>query len=280
MNPSQNDQGDYATLVYSASAPDRLSGVMYYAPVGGRDERQFQISDCGRACTLVIEETEASNRNAVDHVLLPEGQRALPWNSSEAAVADRQDPGASLTVTVMFYYTTAFKNKVAPSTPESKVAAIIAHTNAGYEMSVLNLRVRAHCIEELPSFAETVSPLDMITSFRGTKMGLINWLTGIQGIFLFAGTDKKTADIALLLISETYSGTCGIAYVSASSAGAYGLIMDPCYRETTGHEIGHIFGALHNPQNNTIGSPRDGKAYGHLMNRPDGSPSGFRTIMA
>ena len=85
----------------------------------------------------------------------------------------------------------------------------------------------------------------------------------------------------MLLISSTESGNCGIAYVSASSGSAYGLIMDPCYRETTGHEIGHIFGAIHNPANNNQNlTPRDGRAYGHLIDNPDGTPSGYRTILA
>ena len=93
----------------------------------------------------------------------------------------------------------------------------------------------------------------------------------------------NSADIALLLVSQTYENTCGIAYVDAALANAfsYGLVMNPCYDSTTGHEIGHLFGAFHNREIEPgPDTPRGGVAYGYLMRTPTNTPSGFRSIMA
>jgi hypothetical protein len=84
---------------------------------------------------------------------------------------------------------------------------------------------------------------------------------------------KRTADIALLLISGPISGRCGIAYLNAYRHGnAFGWVGKGCQTTTLGHEIGHSFGAYHNKE---IASGADeGFEYGHLIS------GGYASIMA
>ena len=98
-----------------------------------------------------------------------------------------------------------------------------------------------------------------------------------------AAASRKTADVAILLVSKVINGTCGIAYtdVNGQASSSYGLVMNTCFDGTTGHEVGHLFGAYHNREIEAgPDTPRGGKAYGYLMRKPDGTPSGFHSIMA
>ena len=96
---------------------------------------------------------------------------------------------------------------------------------------------------------------------------------------------RNSADIALLMISggvevvssheKTHLGRiCGIAYLNAYryKTFSFGLVGKGCPTVVTGHEVGHMFGALHNKE---ISSGADqGFEYGYLI------PGGYASIMA
>ena len=69
---------------------------------------------------------------------------------------------------------------------------------------------------------------------------------------------------------------CGVAYLNAFyyPSWAYGYVAHPCYQETAGHEVAHMYGAAHD-RANAGNPPEDGTAYGYWI--PN---SNYRTIMA
>ena len=95
--------------------------------------------------------------------------------------------------------------------------------------------------------------------------------------------NKNSADVVVGLVSRVINGVCGIAFVDAlrySGNPSYGLVMKGCPEIVTGHEIGHMFGALHNIEISGQNEPRGGAFYGNLMDKADATPSGYATIMA
>ena len=70
---------------------------------------------------------------------------------------------------------------------------------------------------------------------------------------------------------------CGVAYLNAFyyPSWAYGYVAHPCYQETAGHEVAHMFGAAHDRRNSGSFTPVDRNAYGYwIPNTP------YCTIMA
>jgi hypothetical protein len=85
---------------------------------------------------------------------------------------------------------------------------------------------------------------------------------------------KNTADMAYLMISGPLSGgACGVAYDSAyENAFSFGWVGKGCHTVTTGHTVGHNFGANHNREVSTNG--KEGFEYGYLIS------GGYATVMA
>ncbi|BBM84853.1 M12 family metallo-peptidase [Candidatus Uabimicrobium amorphum] len=86
--------------------------------------------------------------------------------------------------------------------------------------------------------------------------------------------DQHRADICVLIVNNKQY--CGLAYVYASAQSAFAAVHYDC---ATGyysfaHEIGHLQGARHNPENDSSSQPF---AYGHGYQDPGRK---WRTIMA
>lgn len=89
-----------------------------------------------------------------------------------------------------------------------------------------------------------------------------------------ATRDRIAADVNVMVVNN--SSSCGVGYLNSSAASAFSVAHYGCATGyyTFAHEIGHNFGAHHNPQapaNNTV------YPYGHGYLHPGSS---WRTVMA
>ena len=154
---------------------NKISGLIYYAPDSTHNHsRQFSIGNCGADCSFLIEADEIANLNRVDGIPIPASEvegRSVREDLTYRAT-DRQDPGPTATINIMFYYTAQFATTISPDTVQSKVNTIIGQVNAGYINSGLNLRANIFCVEELTSFAESTDPEEMIGRFRQSQFQL------------------------------------------------------------------------------------------------------------
>lgn len=180
----------------------------------------------------------------------------------------RTDSTTRVTLTVSFYYTDDFA--AVTSDPEAEINQYVANANAGYANSDLPIRLEAFCIKEIP-FEERADAVGMVKEFA-VSMGSHE-------------ATRNTADTALLVLSKSYSGTCGIATIGAHqpTVQPFGWIAKGCQLVVTGHEIGHNFGCLHNKEIQAGKNPPsyfEGFEYGNLIDDPkDGTPTGHATIM-
>ena len=91
----------------------------------------------------------------------------------------------------------------------------------------------------------------------------------------------NTADMAYLLTANTLVPFCGWAYVNTITF-PYGMGTHRCSRGfyAFGHEMGHIFGLLHNIEESPVNT-HFSYGLGYLIQPPGvGEYDGYRTIMA
>merc|ERR1719322_75746 len=191
-------------------------------------------------------------------------------NSTSNFTMDRND---IVTYSVMVYYTAEF----AAITPNIRdyVDQVIAETNQGYINSLIPVRIKLHCTELAP-IEEVWDGSDMLTNFIRMKEGSYDE-TRFSSKYAAL---RNTADSAVLLIKDFEY--CGIGYVGTYANGfTFSVSIKSCALGylTFGHELGHNFGAHHDPAADTNGDYAYG--HGHLI-QPTGDTkwSGYRTIMA
>ena len=89
---------------------------------------------------------------------------------------------------------------------------------------------------------------------------------------------RNSADVALLVVSGSIGGSCGIAYVNGFKHGiTLGWVAKNCQRIVAAHEVGHMFGCAHNRGKHSF-TPDGGYEYGNLMK--DAAGKGYVTVMA
>ena len=87
----------------------------------------------------------------------------------------------------------------------------------------------------------------------------------------------NSADVALLVVSGSIAGSCGIAFVNGFKHGiTLGWVAKNCQRIVAAHEIGHMFGCAHNRGKNSF-TPENGYEYGNLLK--DAQGKGYVTVM-
>jgi len=187
--------------------------------------------------------------------------RALSPNSTNSTWYNRNE---IVTYTVMFYYTPEF----AAATPNvgDFTDQVIAETNEGYENSQIPVRIQKFCTEQATVNEDDTSSSVILTAFRNMK-GSLEEL-------------RNTADSAVLLTNDLSS--CGRGYLHTYASGlTVSVTKKSCALGyyTFGHEIGHNFGATHDPDTST--NSRFDYGHGHHILPTGGSKwSGYRTIMA
>ena len=201
----------------------------------------------------------------VDYSKLPDhhypliNKKNLQKDLNKDLLYERGDDGSNIHVMVLY------TPKAAEITGNinTLIQLAVDETNISYENSNINTRlniVHTHMVDYQEG--NIVTDLDNLSSQHDGYMDEIHELR-----------DQYCADIVVLIAAlDNY---CGISYLNADSEHAFCIVSNEC---ATGyysfaHEIGHLFGARHNPEHDPKKLPYP---YGHGYLHTNG----WRTIMS
>jgi len=178
----------------------------------------------------------------------------------------RADTTTKVSVSITVYTDQTFRNSFSSSAALAAfVNLAIAETNQGYANSRVPIQMYLRCLLNTPS-------ADASTSHAV----LSNFATAAKNDF---NTFRRASDVTVLL-SNSYSDNCGVAYVDVLSFGlTLGTVAKGCATGyyTFAHEIAHMVGAQHNRETGAVNFPYP-YGYGFLIRPPVNS--GYRTILA
>ncbi|WP_409460652.1 M12 family metallo-peptidase [Stenotrophomonas maltophilia] len=167
------------------------------------------------------------------------------------------------------FATGALASGLDPAIEQFRVAVMQA--NSGFAASGIELELRTVAYA-VPGYSESTLDQTLDDMAEG-KQGPL-WL-------LHAAREGERADIMVMIIDTgTGASACGLAQqVLATRETALVAIERRCLdQHTLAHEVGHLLGADHNPENATLDPPRF--AYGHGYRFTEGAAPGWRTVMA
>ncbi|QYF94035.1 proprotein convertase P-domain-containing protein [Massilia sp. PAMC28688] len=170
---------------------------------------------------------------------------------------------ATPVVRVMVHYTPAARNTT--SDMAALIDLAIAETNQGYINAGVNMRVElAHAAPV--NYTESGSNSTDRSRYADVDDRVMDEIHGQRNTY--------GADVGVLM-TEGNSG-CGNGTIHASSTSAFVAVTADCAtgNYSFGHELGHLFGARHNPEEDSSTSPY---SYGHGYLSPNRD---WRTIMA
>ncbi|HED4876063.1 TPA: hypothetical protein R4K21_001869 [Stenotrophomonas maltophilia] len=152
-----------------------------------------------------------------------------------------------------------------------QVRAAVIEANAGFAASGIELELQT-AANALPGYRETTLDQTLDDIAKGRRGPL--WL-------LHVAREGERADVMVMII-DTHSGApaCGLAQqVLATRETAFLAVERRCLAQhTLAHEIGHLLGADHDPENVTLDPPRFAFGHGYQFNAEDAP--GWRTVMA
>lgn len=152
-----------------------------------------------------------------------------------------------------------------------QVRAAVIEANAGFAASGIELELQT-AANALPGYRETTLDQTLDDIAKGRRGSL--WL-------LHVAREGERADLMVMII-DTHSGApaCGLAQqVLATRETAFLAVERRCLAQhTLAHEIGHLLGADHDPENVTLDPPRFAFGHGYQFNAEDAP--GWRTVMA
>ena len=252
-----NAQGEHATLVQSNAG---ITGTVQF------ENRLFKIQPSENNTHLITEIDQANtpqehpqgfNENTPSHFETLNFNQILD-NSELAATAAVAD------IKLLVVYTATAQSKVADI--NSLIDLAITETNAGYGNSGINAKVSlAH--KAKVNYTEAPNSSTDLTRLAAKNDGYMDEVHSLR--------DQYAADV-VVLVHDT-NGYCGQADAIGANADSAFVIVD--YDCATGyysfgHEIGHLQGARHNPENDPTTTPY---AYGHGYQDPQ---SRWRSVMA
>lgn len=188
---------------------------------------------------------------------------------------------SSIIETVMFAYTNEARIAAGgdPDVLEddvdirSEIQAGVDDTNMAFEYSLINVRIRAVHVERLDGFTPNGNNFEILTNLRNSA-------------HLRNKRDEFAADIVIAVLRDTGAQvpSCGFAALqtpectgSCFSPFAYAYVAQNCLRRLTpGHEIAHLHGCQHDPQE-FIPSHSFFFAFAHVV---FAGPDSFRTVVA
>jgi hypothetical protein len=187
---------------------------------------------------------------------------AIARSRKAKADAGTITPRALSTVRVMVVYSTAAASAVGDTLGKANLA--ISESNQGMVNSGSNVRFQLAGVYTA-NYVNSSFETDL-SRFSGTTDGYLD--------SYHATRNSIAADVNVLITNnQTY---CGYGYVQSTAATAFSVTSYSCMTGyySFAHEIGHNFGALHDPQTSPQTTPY---AYGHGYRSPTNA---WRTIMA
>ena len=201
--------------------------------------------------------------------------KALGSAPSEVAQFDQQARATSTAnavalatpsvIRVLVNYTSSAKT--AAGDIDALIDLSMAETNQGYVNSNINARVElAH--KAAVTYTQSGTQSTDRDRYAATSDGYMDEIH----------TQRNTyaADVGMLIVNDG-DESCGIAKaIGATTTSAFAVVHWDCSTGNLsfGHELGHLFGARHNPENDGTTTPY---AYGHGYWAPNAA---WRTIMA
>lgn len=164
----------------------------------------------------------------------------------ESSVARRTT--AKIKYSVWFHFTKAAWKRAGESmhTMERQVAQAVAETNTGYKNSGVNLEMGYDGISAWAGddpYPSKISASALLGRYNNGKAAISN------------------SDIGILIYAKGDAGYCGMAPLNARKGRACGIVEWGCTTGyySTAHEIGHMFGLMHNAyfdkcENNNCGA--------------------------
>jgi hypothetical protein len=190
------------------------------------------------------------------------------WRASLAehpqvkAAISRATARAPIVVRVMIVYSTAAASAVGNTTTKSNLA--ISESNQSFANSGVNVTFQ---LAGVYTANYTNSSFDTdLSRFRGTTDGYLDSYHTTR--------NNVAADVAVLI--TTNNQYCGLGYLNSNAASAFSVTAASCMTGyySFAHEIGHNFGARHDPATDPSTTP---VAYAHGYRSPTNA---WRTIMA
>jgi len=246
----KNKEGDEAILSINQDNTGVFGSLKFI------DGRSLAIEHCGDG--HVLKEYDVSRFK--EDTLIADTDYVV--DDDEASNDFFVDNTTLVTYSVMFYYTPEFASVTTDIV--GYIDQVLDETNQGYEQSGVPVRVTRFCVE-----AATINDIedtsDFLSAFRNMKADV----TAL----------KNTADAAALLALDFNS--CGVAYLNTvtGSGRTISIATKSCALGyfSFGHELGHNFGAHHDPDQATNSYYDYG--HGHLIAQGSAT-TGRRTILA
>jgi hypothetical protein len=233
---------------------DQMSGTVRS---GGKLYRIDPLKNGGHTVSLIDEALMPPDHPAAAYSAKPIVPFLNDPKFNEAAALDK----APAVVRVMVVYTQAAANAVGNTLTKANLA--ITESNQSFANSAVNVRFEL-AGQYTNSYVTAGFDTDL-SRFRGTTDGYLD--------SYHATRNSITADVNVLIITDP--AYCGLGYLNSNAASAFSVVGASCMTGyySFAHEIGHNFGAHHDPSNgtNTV------YAYGHGYWGPNNA---WRTIMA
>ena len=259
-----DDGGDALFTVHEGIVSayiDSRAGIHQVVPIGGGGHALIRVNtDAFPPCTT---KPDAAAAKFID------GKMAADSRKNFSSPRAEEDP----VVDVSIIYTNAAKEEAGGEKEiESQVQSMIDTVNLTFENSKVPVRVKLvsrYEVEYLDTEKDTQS--SFLSSLRDDET-------------VAANRDKDKADLVALIVSrgEGEENGCGLAYLLSeknqdNGVGGFSVTKLSCAigNLTFAHELGHNFGAQHDPAN--AGKPEDAfrpYTFGHFVNGK------FRTLMA
>lgn len=188
----------------------------------------------------------------------------IAFTPVDVAPVDQIQASAARTMKALVVYTSAAKSQAGNITALIDLA--MSETNTGYANSSINGGIELVHSYQI-SYTESSSSATDTSRLAGKSDGYMD--------DVHAKRDQYGADIVLLV--EDVNGSCGRAdAIMATASDAFAIVDWDCATGyySTGHEIGHLLGARHDPAADPTNSPY---AYGHGYRHPSAD---WRTVMA
>nr|WP_313216913.1 M12 family metallo-peptidase [Stenotrophomonas geniculata] len=244
-------------------------------------ERAVRITEAADGQLRAIFDIGSFRYELQDGVLIRKDFRRLPREAPvrdvspdalDAVSSDDVEQEAKSTVRVLFGYgTTALGDDREVVFAEMREAVCLANESFSHSGIKVELERAANVLSGYQETGVTQTLDDLVAGRRGA-LGVMHQVRDIE-----------KADIVLMIIDTGPSrSVCGQSQrVLATKETAFAVVERNCLGATTSslaHEIGHLFGADHEPANATVRPPRF--SYGHGYKVPENAPGRWRTLMS